>query len=157
MYLPKLQDAAPCKGLAVFCAPRTCVAPVLQAYKNYISFILNRTNTITGMQYKNDPIIFALELANEPHTSDNYEINLGLQPGSIVLAWVYEISAYIKGISPNHMVRCAAAPCMQWLQMASGMHVDDKRPARAPHDCWGARATCRSPLARRATACPASR
>ena len=78
---------------------------LLQAYKNYISFILNRRNTITGVLYKDDPIIFALELANEPHTSDNYEINLGLIPGNIVLAWVYEISAYIKGISPNHMVR----------------------------------------------------
>ena len=103
-----------------------------QAYKNYISFILERTNTITGVQYKNDPIIFALELANEPHTSDNYEINLGLQPGSIVLAWVYQISAYIKSISPNHMVRRAAAP---WaVAHDDGVHNGHSEwPARAVH------------------------
>ena len=76
-----------------------------QAYKNYISYILNRRNTITGVLYKDDPIIFALELANEPRTTDNYEYKLGLKPGSTVLAWVYEIAAYVKSISPNHMVR----------------------------------------------------
>lgn len=78
---------------------------VPQAYKNYISYILNRRNTVTGVLYKDDPIIFALELANEPRTTDNYEYKLGLKPGSTVLGWVYETAAYVKSISPNHMVR----------------------------------------------------
>ena len=38
----------------------------MQAYKNYITTLLNRKNTITGVYYRDDPIIFALELANEP-------------------------------------------------------------------------------------------
>ena len=33
-----------------------------QAYKNYISMLLQRTNTYTGVQYKNDPTIFSFEL-----------------------------------------------------------------------------------------------
>ena len=103
---------------------------MFQAYKNYISFILKRNNTVTGVLYKNDPIIFALELANEPRTSDNYEINLGLQPGSIVLAWVYETSAYIKSISPNHMVRDLCDPCGMWFGMRKVLCLTH-------HDPWG--------------------
>ena len=36
-----------------------------KAYKNYVNFIINRTNRYTGKQYKNDTNIFAWELANE--------------------------------------------------------------------------------------------
>lgn len=46
----------------------------------------------------------AVELANEPHTSDNYEHNLGGQPGNIVRDWVYEMANYIRSIDHNHMV-----------------------------------------------------
>ncbi len=35
-------------------------------FREYIATILNRKNTITGMQYKDDPTIMAWELANEP-------------------------------------------------------------------------------------------
>lgn len=43
-----------------------------------------------------DPTIFAWELCNECHTSDNYEINRGLVPGSILYNWQVEMSAYLK-------------------------------------------------------------
>ena len=33
-----------------------------QAYKNYVNMLLQRTNTYTGVQYKNDPTIFSFEL-----------------------------------------------------------------------------------------------
>ena len=35
-------------------------------YKNYITYVLNRVNTYNGRRYKDDPTIFAWELANEP-------------------------------------------------------------------------------------------
>jgi mannan endo-1,4-beta-mannosidase len=38
----------------------------VQAYKNWISHLLNRENTYNGLLYKNDPTIFGWELANEP-------------------------------------------------------------------------------------------
>lgn len=42
-----------------------------QWYKDYVNYFLNRENTLTGIKYKDDPTIFAWELANEPRaTSD---------------------------------------------------------------------------------------
>ena len=35
---------------------------VKQAYKNYVHMLLTRTNTYTGVQYKDDPTIFSIEL-----------------------------------------------------------------------------------------------
>ena len=42
--------------------------PAPQAYQNYAWTILTRNNTITGVLYKDDPTIMAVELANKPHT-----------------------------------------------------------------------------------------
>ena len=39
-----------------------------QAYQNYVQTILTRNNTITGVLYKDDPTIMAVELAANPHT-----------------------------------------------------------------------------------------
>lgn len=73
---------------------------VKQDFKNYISTMLNRTNTYTGVKYKDDPYVFAWELANEPRnqsltTNDN---------GDMMLNWINEMGAFIKGIDPNHML-----------------------------------------------------
>ncbi len=52
--------------------------------------------------------MLAVELANEPHTSDNYERKAGLQPGSLIKAWSCEMAQYIKSIDSNHMVTCSS-------------------------------------------------
>ena len=77
---------------------------LVQAYKNYVRKLLTRVNTFTGVTYKDDPTIFALELANEPQCRDGYEVRLGITPGTIVRAWVAEMAAYIRSLDPNHMV-----------------------------------------------------
>lgn len=66
-------------------------------YKNYVNYFINRINTITGVRYKDDPTIFAWELANEPRcTSDKTGVTLN--------NWINEMSAYIKSIDSNHLV-----------------------------------------------------
>jgi len=62
------------------------------AYKNFISYILNRTNTVTGIQYKNDHNIFAWEIINEPADIP------------VLKNFYIEFSNYIKSIDANHMV-----------------------------------------------------
>ena len=59
---------------------------------------------MSSPQYINEPAILAWECANEPHTSDQYEENLGLQPGAIVNAWLDNVSAFIKSLDPSHLV-----------------------------------------------------
>jgi mannan endo-1,4-beta-mannosidase len=91
----------------------------------YVSTILNRKNEFTGVALKDDPTIFAIEVANEPHTSDFYECmmtdignmtkdrcaQIGHQdyinrykPGTIVYEWLKKASKLVKDIDRNHLV-----------------------------------------------------
>ena len=45
-----------------------CALHAPQAYQNYARTILTRSNTITGVLYKDNPTIMAIELAANPHT-----------------------------------------------------------------------------------------
>ena len=54
-------------------------------------------NCFNGKIYKDDPTIFAWELANEPRAE-------GDQSGNILNEWITEMSAYIKSIDDNHLV-----------------------------------------------------
>jgi len=73
-------------------------------YKLMIQKIITRTNTITGLPYMDDPTIFSWETANEPRATDNYEKKRGIQPGSLICAWVEEMTSYIRSLDTNHMV-----------------------------------------------------
>ncbi len=49
--------------------------------------LTSRVNTVNGRTYASDPTIFAWELCNECHTTDNYEIDRGLSPGQLLYNW----------------------------------------------------------------------
>ncbi len=68
-----------------------------ELYKNYIAYFLNRTNSITGVKYKDDPAIFAWQLANEPRARSD-------PSGQTLYNWISEMSSYIKIIDQNHLV-----------------------------------------------------
>jgi hypothetical protein len=63
---------------------------VVQGYKDLIKYVLMRTNTITGLQYRNDPAILAWETGNE----------LSGEPKG----WLHEVATYIKSLDTNHLV-----------------------------------------------------
>jgi mannan endo-1,4-beta-mannosidase len=65
-------------------------------YKDLVSMLINRINTVNGRAYRDDPTIFAWELANEARSSSGAAASLD--------AWVGEMSAYLKSIDPNHLV-----------------------------------------------------
>jgi hypothetical protein len=69
-------------------------AQVKADFKATISFLLNRTNFYTGVQYKNDKTIFAWQLGNE------------MSSGSVssTYDWMSEMAAYVKSIDANHLV-----------------------------------------------------
>lgn len=65
-------------------------------YKNYVYMLLNRTNTVTGVKYQDEPTILAWELGNELRNPSGRSDDL--------LAWQEEMAAYIKSLDPNHLV-----------------------------------------------------
>jgi mannan endo-1,4-beta-mannosidase len=76
-----------------------------QAYKRYAAHLIERINTITKVAYKDDPTIFAWELANEPRCRNfgQYDRLEDCKPGTIT-SWVKDMSEHIKSLDPNHLV-----------------------------------------------------
>jgi len=78
---------------------------IRQWYKAWINHLLNRTNSLTGVKYKDDPTIMTWELGNEPRCKGS-----GIYPPSsscntsTITNWAAEMSAYIKSIDKNHLV-----------------------------------------------------
>lgn len=69
---------------------------IKQWFKFYIELLLNRTNSLNGIKYKDDTTIFSLEIINE-----------GDNPGkdfTIIKNWYDEISSFIKSIDFNHLI-----------------------------------------------------
>ena len=67
----------------------------MNSYNKYIKMLLSRVNTVSGVQYKNDPTIMSWQLANEARPyiyKDEY------------LEWIRNTVLLIKGIDSNHLV-----------------------------------------------------
>jgi mannan endo-1,4-beta-mannosidase len=77
---------------------------IQQDYKNWITKLVNRTNTVTGVAYKNDPTIFAWELANEPRCINAAFPTSGTCTADTLVNWATTMSAFIKSLDANHMV-----------------------------------------------------
>ncbi|MGX7670530.1 cellulase family glycosylhydrolase [Plantactinospora sp. DSM 117369] len=79
--------------------------PVIRGwYKDWISHVLNRTNTLTGVAYKDDPTVMTWELGNEPRCKGS-----GVYPTSptctpaVLTAWADEMTRHIKSIDRRHL------------------------------------------------------
>ncbi len=74
-------------------------------YKDWISYLVNRVNTVNGLAYKDDPTIVTWELANEPRCTGGglYETS-GTCTTDTLGAWVEEMSAHVKSADPKHLV-----------------------------------------------------
>ena len=70
-------------------------------YRQFIHYILNRKNTYNGLLYKNDPVIMAWELANEPRGGEG---RAGLAGMPVFTRWVDETAGYIHSLDSNHLV-----------------------------------------------------
>ncbi len=79
---------------------------VKKAYKDWVAYLLNRTNSVTGIAYKDDPTVFAWELANEPRVRNFTTFD---SPGrgydkSTVSNWAKEMAEHIRAIDPHHLI-----------------------------------------------------
>ncbi|CAN1160955.1 Mannan endo-1,4-beta-mannosidase 2 [Linum perenne] len=66
-------------------------------FKHYLQTMLTRKNTLTGIEYRNDPTIFAWELMNEPRCMTD-------PSGDTLQDWIEEMSAFVKSIDTNHQL-----------------------------------------------------
>lgn len=98
---------------------------VRAAFKNWAKHLVEHVNRIDGIPYREDPAIFAWELANEPRTVNfaAYDSSKGWDKTTLV-KWADDMSAYIKSIDPNHMVAVGDEGFLvsggQWLFEAAG-------------------------------------
>jgi mannan endo-1,4-beta-mannosidase len=65
------------------------------AYLKHIDIIINRTNSISNIPYKEDPTIFSWQLANEPRAITTFRA---------YRRWIKTTAAFIKKSDPNHLV-----------------------------------------------------
>ncbi|XP_044502965.1 mannan endo-1,4-beta-mannosidase 2-like [Mangifera indica] len=66
-------------------------------FRHYVKTVLTRKNTITGIEYRNDPTIFGWELINEPRCMSD-------PSGDTLQDWIDEMSAYVKSIDKRHLL-----------------------------------------------------
>ncbi|PLT28797.1 cellulase family glycosylhydrolase [Peribacillus deserti] len=63
---------------------------IIQDFKDLITFVINRTNTYTGIPYKDDKAIMAWETGNELDDCTD--------------SWTANISSFIRSLDPNHLI-----------------------------------------------------
>ncbi|GFZ10344.1 glycosyl hydrolase superfamily protein [Actinidia rufa] len=59
--------------------------------------VVTRRNSITGVEYKDDPTIMAWELMNEPRCPSD-------PSGRTIQGWITEMASYLKSIDGNHLL-----------------------------------------------------
>jgi mannan endo-1,4-beta-mannosidase len=85
-------------------------AYVKSVFKDYVGTILTRVNSryreTLGyeLSYRDDPTIMSIELANEPHTEDYYEINRNKRPGDLTYWWLVEMAAFVRSVDKKHLI-----------------------------------------------------
>lgn len=63
-------------------------------YKELVTAVLTRVNTLNGRTYHDDPAVFSWELMNEPD----------IFPYSLQRDWMKEMAAYVKLLDKNHLL-----------------------------------------------------
>lgn len=63
-------------------------------YRRLVEHVLTRRNSLTGVVYRDDPIIAAWDLMNEPE----------FRTVPIATEWITTMSAHVKTIDPNHLL-----------------------------------------------------
>jgi mannan endo-1,4-beta-mannosidase len=71
-------------------------AAIKSLYKQHISFMAARVNSINGRKYADDPTIMAWNLANEARCQ-----GCGSAP---MQSWISEMCQHVKAVAPRHLV-----------------------------------------------------
>jgi mannan endo-1,4-beta-mannosidase len=95
-------------------------------YRKYLSYVIGRTNSITGVPYKDDPTIMAWELANEPRPNPNSIRDTTLLP--YFYNWVNTTAEFIHKLAPNQLVTTGSEGSAGTL-LKNDIFVREQQPA----------------------------
>ena len=95
-------------------------------FRRYLTSLMQRTNSVTGQAYRDDPTIMAWQLANEPRPGGTEANAEKLLPP--YYAWIRETSALIKALDPRHLVCTGSEGAMGCLRSEACV-VEAHRPA----------------------------
>jgi len=98
-----------------FCAYATrfyTCEPCQDWFRDHIAAVINRTNPYTGRAYREEPAIFAWELANEPR----------YYPAE----WIDKTARYIKSLDSNHLVTTGSEGSVggDFISTHDSRHID---------------------------------
>lgn len=77
---------------------------VKEDFKHFLSFLMNRRNTVSGILYKDDPAILGWQFGNE---FDSYAPDRKMDGDHwipIITAWEIEMAKHIKSIDSKHLI-----------------------------------------------------
>jgi mannan endo-1,4-beta-mannosidase len=66
-----------------------------EIFRDFVSMLISRENSITGLAYRDDPTIMSWQLGNEPRGFDHHEA---------YVLWVDEAARMIKELAPRQLV-----------------------------------------------------
>lgn len=95
-------------------------------FRRYLTSLVQRTNSVTGKAYRDDPTIMAWQLANEPRPGGTEANADRLLPP--YYAWIRETSALIKSLDPKHLVCTGSEGSMGCLR-SEACALEAHRPA----------------------------
>ena len=77
------------------------IPSAMQAFRAYTSMLIKRTNSITGVPYRDDPTIMSWQLANEPRPGRPEDVQSNK---TSYLNWIKETANFIKELDSGHLV-----------------------------------------------------
>lgn len=101
-YIDMGDPAHPWPEFADFSAQFYASQAAKEAYWAYVRMLLGRTNSLTGVAYKNDPTIMAWQLCNEPRPGGSDSAIK--QNTEAYLGWIRDTCALIRSLDGNHLV-----------------------------------------------------
>lgn len=92
-----------------------------QMFYNYLEKIVNRTNSVTGKAYRDDPAIMAWQIGNEPRSFS--------EDGKPLFAeFLHRAAELIRGADPNHLVSVGSegsVGCENDLELYEQIHLSN--------------------------------
>jgi mannan endo-1,4-beta-mannosidase len=77
-------------------------ARAVALYRDYVRAVVGRTNSVTGVRYRDDPTIMAWQLANEPRPGGSEAAARANMPA--FRRWVSDTTLLIRSLDPSHLV-----------------------------------------------------